>query len=104
MRIWALSDLHLALGLDKPMDIFGDHWQNHAERMALAWDERVAPHDLVLSPGDFSWAQKQHEVAPDFAWLAARPGHKVLIKGNHDYWWPKPIKKCWPYCLQTPMP
>jgi len=89
MRLWALSDLHLSLGGDKPMDKFGVHWERHADTMAGHWDRLVAAEDIVASPGDFSWATKPHQVAPDFAWLAARPGHKVLIKGNHDYWWPK---------------
>ncbi len=89
MRIWALSDLHLALGCDKPMDIFGEHWKDHHLTIAERWDRMIGDDDIVLSPGDFSWASKPHEVAADFAWLAERPGHKVLIKGNHDYWWPK---------------
>ncbi|MHC5067040.1 MAG: metallophosphoesterase [Planctomycetota bacterium] len=89
MRIWALSDLHLSLASDKPMDIFGDHWRNHHQTMAAHWDSLVADDDIVLSPGDFSWAGKPDAVAADFAWLAQRPGHKVLIKGNHDHWWPK---------------
>ena len=85
--IWALSDLHLSTSGAKPMDVFGDHWGNHAERMAEAWDRLVAAEDIVLSPGDFSWANKPAEAAGDFAWLAARPGHTVMVKGNHDYWW-----------------
>jgi predicted phosphohydrolase len=93
MRIWALSDLHLSLGTDKPMDIFGDHWVAHHERMATAWDAAVADDDIVLTPGDFSWAGKTAEAAADFAWLAERPGFKVLVKGNHDHWWPRTKKK-----------
>lgn len=89
MRVWAISDLHLSLGGNKPMDRFGAHWERHHQRVAEAWDAVVAAEDLVLSPGDFSWAMKAAEVAPDFAWLEQRPGLKVLIKGNHDYWWPK---------------
>jgi predicted phosphohydrolase len=89
MRIWALSDLHLSLASDKPMDVFGEQWRNHHATIAERWDDLVAQDDLVLSPGDFSWAGKPHESAADFAWLAERPGHKVLIKGNHDHWWPK---------------
>ena len=86
--IWALSDLHLSTSGSKPMDVFGDHWDDHAGRMAAAWDAAVAPDDIVLSPGDFSWANKPAEAAGDLAWLAARPGHKVITKGNHDHWWP----------------
>ncbi len=89
MRIWALSDLHLSSSVDKPMGVFGDHWAEHDERMAAAWDAVVEPTDVVLTPGDFSWAMRAGEVTGDFAWLAARPGRKVLVKGNHDLWWPK---------------
>lgn len=86
--IWALSDLHLSLSGAKPMDVFGDHWERHHERMAEAWDRLVGPDDIVLSPGDVSWAMKAAEAGPDLAWIGARPGWKVLTKGNHDYWWP----------------
>ncbi len=85
--IWALSDLHLSTSGSKPMDKFGDHWGAHADRMAAAWDRLVAADDIVLTPGDFSWANKPAEAVGDFAWLAARPGHKVMVKGNHDHWW-----------------
>ena len=86
--IWALSDLHLSLSGAKPMDVFGDHWEAHHERMAEAWDRLVAPDDIVLSPGDLSWAMRPAEAAIDLAWVGARPGWKVIAKGNHDYWWP----------------
>ena len=88
MRIWALSDLHLSLGGDKPMDIFGDHWSQHHLRMAKEWDERVAGSDIVITPGDFSWAKNTKAAVKDFAWLGQRPGHKIMVKGNHDHWWP----------------
>ena len=86
--LWALSDLHLSTSGAKPMDIFGDHWEDHTGRMAATWDAAVAPDDIVLTPGDFSWAMKAPEAASDFAWLGQRPGWKILVKGNHDYWWP----------------
>lgn len=86
--VWALSDLHLSLSGAKPMDVFGGHWERHHERMAEAWDRLVGPDDVVLSPGDLSWAMKASEAGPDLAWIAARPGWKVIAKGNHDYWWP----------------
>lgn len=86
--LWALSDLHLSLSGAKPMDVFGERWERHHERMAEAWDRMVGPDDIVLSPGDLSWAMKPAEAAIDLAWVAARPGWKVIAKGNHDYWWP----------------
>ncbi len=86
--IWALSDLHLSTSGAKPMDKFGDHWDHHDAQMAANWDAVVQPDDIVLTPGDFSWATKAHEVAGDLAWLGARPGWKILVKGNHDHWWP----------------
>jgi uncharacterized protein len=89
MRIWALSDLHLSLGGDKPMDVFGDHWERHHDRMASAWDRLVAPADIVLSPGDVSWANKIPEATADFTWIGQRPGRVLILKGNHDHWWPK---------------
>lgn len=93
MRVWALSDLHLSLNGDKPMDIFGDHWQEHHQQMASAWDACVADEDILLTPGDFSWARNSDGARADFAWLAERPGHKILVKGNHDHWWPKTKSK-----------
>jgi predicted phosphohydrolase len=69
------------------MDKFGDHWGRHDLRMAEEWDRAVAADDIVLTPGDFSWANKPAEAIGDFAWLGARPGYKLLVKGNHDHWW-----------------
>ncbi len=89
IRIWAIGDLHLGFSTGKWMDRFGPHWIDHHLKVEASWRERVAPGDIVLLPGDFSWAMKPDEVARDFTWLAQLPGRKVLIKGNHDYWWPK---------------
>lgn len=69
------------------MDIFGDRWKNHPERIAAAWRERVADGDTVLVAGDISWALKLPQALPDLAWIAELPGQKVLSRGNHDYWW-----------------
>lgn len=91
--IWALSDLHLSTSGSKPMDVFGDHWQAHDQQMARNWDAAVAADDIVVTPGDFSWAAKTADAASDFAWLGARPGWKVLVKGNHDHWWPSTATK-----------
>ncbi len=88
MRIWAISDLHLGFSTSKWMDVFGAHWRDHHLQVEAAWRELVAEEDIVLVPGDLSWAMKPSEVAPDLAWLGSLPGSKVLVKGNHDYWWP----------------
>lgn len=87
MKIWGISDLHLSFSTNKPMDIFGDNWADHASQMAASWDSLVQPDDVVLCPGDLSWAMKLEQAAPDLAWIGARPGLKILGRGNHDYWW-----------------
>ncbi|HSX27117.1 MAG TPA: metallophosphoesterase [Chlamydiales bacterium] len=88
MRIWAIGDLHLSFGVaNKSMDIFGPAWENHADKIATSWKSLISPHDLVLIPGDISWALKVDEAVPDLQWIHELPGTKVLIKGNHDYWW-----------------
>ncbi len=69
------------------MDVFGAVWARHADRMAVSWDERVAQDDVVLLPGDLSWARNLEEASPDLAWIGARPGTKYLLRGNHDGWW-----------------
>ena len=86
-NLHALADLHLSLDGSKPMDVFGDLWRDHATRMARAWDEAVAPEDVVLLPGDLSWATGLDRAAADLAWIGERPGRKVLLRGNHDTWW-----------------
>lgn len=88
MAIFGISDLHLSFSTDKPMHIFGEHWRGHADKMAAAWEKMVQPDDVVLAPGDLSWALKLEQAKPDLDWIAARPGRlKVLTRGNHDYWW-----------------
>ncbi len=87
MSIYALSDLHLPLGIDKPMDIFGRGWENYVERIQENWQSTVNPQDTVVLGGDFSWATYLEEAYKDFEFLKALPGKKILLKGNHDYWW-----------------
>jgi predicted phosphohydrolase len=86
-KLFALADLHLSLSGEKPMDIFGEIWRDHAGRMARRWDRCVGAGDTVLLPGDISWARKLAEASADLEWIAARPGRKLLLKGNHDSWW-----------------
>lgn len=85
--IYGIGDLHLDHSKKKPMDIFGDNWIDHDENIFENWKERVANHDLVLIPGDISWALKTAEAYDDLKKIDDLPGFKVLIKGNHDYWW-----------------
>jgi uncharacterized protein len=87
VRIFALSDLHLSFEVDKPMDIFGPAWQDHASKISRAWHEIVSEDDIVLVPGDISWAMRLSEAQEDFSFLGGLPGRKIIIKGNHDYWW-----------------
>ncbi len=86
MRLFAIGDIHLPSALGKDMDRFG--WNGHPAPLAAGWDAAVEAEDLVLVVGDISWAMRPEEVAGDLTWLDARPGRKVLLKGNHDYWWP----------------
>ena len=87
MAIYAISDLHLSLASPKPMDIFGPAWENHAEKLRRNWERVVTDADTVLMPGDLSWAMRFSEAEPDLDFVADLPGTKILIRGNHDYWW-----------------
>ena len=86
-RIWGLADTHLSGAKPKPMDIFGTHWHQHPAKIDAACRAVVEPNDLLLMPGDLSWALKRRDAEVDLEWLAALPGIKVLCKGNHDHWW-----------------
>lgn len=85
--IYSISDLHLGTCVDKPMDVFGKKWEGHFDKIRADWLEKVRQEDVVLLAGDFSWAMTLSEVKEDLAAIAALPGRKVLLKGNHDYWW-----------------
>jgi len=88
MAIWAIADLHLSFGVpNKQMDLFGVHWQGYTEKIEKHWRSSIGSRDLVLIPGDISWAMRVEEAVPDLQWIDRLPGIKVLIKGNHDYWW-----------------
>lgn len=87
MAIYAIADLHLSFSTDKPMDVFGDNWHNHEKRIKQDWLKKVTDNDLVLLPGDFSWAMNLEEAKADFEYINNLPGKKLLLKGNHDYWW-----------------
>lgn len=85
MRLFAIGDTHLPSTRKKGMDLFG--WNEHPLPLQRAWDEAVFPEDVVVVAGDVSWATRPDEVREDLAWLDQRPGKKVLVRGNHDYWW-----------------
>ncbi len=87
MKLFAIGDLHLPGGDEKPMDIFGGHWTDHFPRIAADWKSRVTEEDTVLIPGDISWAMRLEDALPDLRAIGELPGRKVLIKGNHDLWW-----------------
>lgn len=87
MSIYAIGDLHLSFSVDKPMDVFGQDWANHAERIKSNWEREVEPDDTVVIVGDISWALKFDDALVDLEWIHNLPGKKVLIRGNHDLWW-----------------
>ena len=87
MSIYAIADLHLSGFREKPMDIFGENWNNHWGKIQDNWHECVKNDDVVLIPGDISWAMKTNEARIDIDELCALPGKKILLRGNHDYWW-----------------
>ena len=87
MKIYAISDLHLSNSCDKPMDIFGGHWEGYTEKIISNWKQKVTDEDLVLIAGDISWAMKLEEAEADLKWIDELPGKKIIIKGNHEYWW-----------------
>jgi hypothetical protein len=93
MAIWALADLHLAKSVpSKNMAVFGPAWEGYMEKMEHEWKECVDADDLVLLPGDISWAMSLDEAALDLKWIHSLPGTKLMIRGNHDYWWSSPKK------------
>ncbi len=86
MALFATADLHLSLGADKPMDIFSG-WQNYLQKIENNWRALIKEEDTVVIAGDISWAMKLTSTAEDFAFLHSLPGKKIILKGNHDYWW-----------------
>ncbi|NGX34529.1 MAG: 3',5'-cyclic adenosine monophosphate phosphodiesterase CpdA [Candidatus Anoxychlamydiales bacterium] len=89
MQIFAISDLHLSLSNpEKTMEDFGDIWKDYQKKIESNWKKTVTANDLVLVPGDISWAIKLKDALIDLEWLHSLPGKKVIIRGNHDYWWP----------------
>lgn len=87
MALYAISDLHLAFNVDKPMDIFGDRWLNHDEKIKKNWESKINEEDTVLIAGDISWSMRAEDSKYDLDWIDSLPGKKIISKGNHDYWW-----------------
>ncbi len=87
MKIFAISDLHISTTTDKPMDVFGGNWVNYMEKIKQDWQKTVTDDDLVLIGGDLSWAMDIQNAKIDIDTLKDLKGKKVIIKGNHDYWW-----------------
>lgn len=88
MKVFAIADLHLSGSPPtKPMDIFGDIWQGHWQKIQADWKQKVADDDMVLLAGDLSWGMRWNEACTDLAEIIALPGQKVIVRGNHDYWW-----------------
>lgn len=88
MKLYAFSDFHLSGDPPtKPMDIFGENWKNHKEKIYKSWMKTITPEDTVIIAGDLSWGNDLSEAMPDLDWIAALPGRKIIVRGNHDYWW-----------------
>ena len=87
MALYALSDTHLSLAVHKPMDIFGNRWKDHDQRLKYFWEQKITEEDTIVLPGDLSWGMTMGEALPDLKYLASLPGKKIIGKGNHDYWW-----------------
>lgn len=87
MSIYTIGDLHLSFNENKPMSIFGENWEGYEEKVRENWIKLVKKDDLVVLPGDFSWSMYLKDTYKDFEYLNKLPGKKLLLKGNHDYWW-----------------
>ena len=86
MALYAIGDLHLCLGAPKPMDVFGGTWVGYMDKLKEGI-ATIGPEDTTVLLGDLSWALDLQEAMADFAWINDIPGKKIILKGNHDYWW-----------------
>jgi len=87
MKIFAISDLHLSINNPKPMDIFGSAWDDYVDKIIADWEKKVSENDVVLIAGDISWAMNLEEAVLDLEFIGRLKGNKIMIRGNHDYWW-----------------
>jgi len=93
-KVFAIADLHLEGSQDKPMGIFGEHWDNHWDKIKESWIKNIGDDDIVIIPGDISWAMSLDDAIMDIEELGKLPGHQIFIKGNHDFWWSSYTKVC----------
>ncbi len=98
MALFAIGDLHLSLGADKPMDVFGGAWDGYVDKLRAGLSI-IGPEDTTVLCGDLSWGMDLEAALPDFRFISAIPGRKILLKGNHDYWW-STAKKFYAFCRQ----
>ncbi len=96
MALYAIGDLHLCLGAPKPMDVFGGAWTGYMEKLKEGMSV-IGPEDTTVLLGDLSWALDLAEAGADFSWIDHIPGRKIILKGNHDYWW-STAKKFYDFC------
>ena len=87
MSLYAIGDLHFSTAVNKPMNIFGDNWENHEKKIIDSWNSKVNKNDTVLIVGDTSWGINMDEATFDLDIIHNLPGKKIYVKGNHDYWW-----------------
>lgn len=87
MRVYALSDLHLSFQTDKPMNVFGEKWEDYEEKVKNNWNRTVTDNDVVIIAGDISWAMQIADTQKDFEFISTLNGIKIIVRGNHDYWW-----------------
>ncbi len=87
MALYVIGDLHLSLSAEKPMDVFGSRWTGYVEKLREGWCSRVKDEDTVILAGDISWGMTPEEAKADFDFIESLPGQKIILKGNHDYWW-----------------
>lgn len=87
IKFWAIGDTHLSTSRQRDLTRFSSAWENHAERLAVAWQAQIAPDDVILLLGDICWTSATSHARLDLAWLAQLPGRKIMIRGNHDRWW-----------------
>ncbi len=99
MALYALGDLHLSFGADKPMDVFGARWEGYVDKLRDGLSV-IKPEDTTVLLGDLSWAMDIEKAREDFAFISAIPGRKIILKGNHDYWWTT-ATKFYKFCAEN---